>query len=118
MTPSGKHENKAYILHVALLRGNTSTAVTWVDGKFLADTGSSDKTIQMGNLSEKGYQKIGGIQNYLSNTFLPIKNKKDYWNSMFSSNTNQSKTGHNQNNPPTSANIKTAETLKRKYSKR
>lgn len=46
MTSSAKHENKAYILHITLdvaegttkkLRGNTSTAVTWVDGKFLED---------------------------------------------------------------------------------
>lgn len=87
MTRSGKHENKAYILHVALdaaegttkkLRGNTSTAMTWVDGKFLENKSSSDKIDQMRNLSKKCYQKIGGIQKYLLNTFLLIKNKYDY----------------------------------------
>lgn len=84
MMPSGKQENKAYILHVVLdvaegttkkLRGNTSTAMTWVDGKFSEDKGSSDKIDQMRNLSKKCYQKIGGIQKYILNTFLPIKNK-------------------------------------------
>lgn len=84
MTPSGKHENKAYILHVALdvaegkikkLRGNTSSAVTQVDGKFLEDKCFSYKIDHMRNTSKKCYEKIGGIQKYHFNTFLPLKNK-------------------------------------------
>lgn len=64
MTPSGKHENKAYILHVALdvtegttkkLRCKRSTAVTWVDGKSLEDKESSDKIDQMRNISKECY---------------------------------------------------------------
>lgn len=83
MTPSSKHENKAYGLHVALdvtegttkkLRCKRSSAVTWVDGKFLEDKESSDKIDQMRNISKECYQKIGGIQKNLLNTFLPIKN--------------------------------------------
>lgn len=53
MTPSGKHGNKAYMFHIALdvaegttkkLKGSTSIAVTWADGKLFDDTGSSNKT--------------------------------------------------------------------------
>lgn len=62
MTPPGKHENEAYMFHIALdvaegttkkLNGSTSTAVTWADGKFFDDTGSSDKTDKMRSISKK-----------------------------------------------------------------
>lgn len=61
MTPS-KHENKAYMFHIALhiaegttkkLKGSTSIAVTRTDGKFFDDIGSSNITDQMRSISKK-----------------------------------------------------------------
>lgn len=84
MTPSGVHENRAYMFHIALdvaegttkkLKGSTSTAVTWEDGKFFDDTGSSDKTDQMRSISKKVLAK-NKIQKYLLNTCFSVKNKK------------------------------------------
>lgn len=83
MIPSGKHEIKAYIFHIALdvaegttkkLKGSTSTAVTWADGKFFDDTNSSDKTGQMRSISKKVLAKYK-TQEYLLNTFSSVKNK-------------------------------------------
>lgn len=83
MTPSGKHENKACMFHIALdvaegttkkLKGSTSIAVTWADGKFFDDTGSSNKTDQMRSISKKVLLK-NKIQIYLLNTFSSLKKK-------------------------------------------
>lgn len=35
------------------LKGSTSIAVTWADGKLFDDTGSSNKTDQMRSISKK-----------------------------------------------------------------
>lgn len=83
MTPSGKHGNKAYMFHIALdvaegttkkLKGSTSIAVTWADGKLFDDTGSSNKTDQMRSISKKVLGK-NKIQKYLLNTLFSVKNK-------------------------------------------